>query len=391
MNENDPKIIYFLFLIHLDATTKAIVAKIHDDSLKATNNNNKLAVKKSVTSIAKHRWKILSKALCHHHNSFDEFDRLEIGQQTPQSDSQQSMVHSAINQTNRSVSDDYLASVRRFTCFNLFQRTPTMILHFDTHDNNNDASIEIQSSENWFTYRTTIDDRDFSLVIHEICQKFTPEELIGFNNTGNICIWPSEEVLAFYVLHHLSAFNQRRVLELGGGMSCLAGLFIAKYTQAKFVHLTDGNELSIQNANEMLAQNLPAQAMANVFCSVLKWENINHAILEDAQYDCIMSADCLFFDSVRPALVNALWQFMKPTGFALIMAPCRGDTLNHFIQQAKQRGFNCCLRKCYNQIIWQKHLDLLKADVYDEDIHYPILIEITKPTKSHRVPIIPLI
>lgn len=372
----------------LDATTKAIVTKIYDDSCKTptnNNNNNKIAVKKSVTSIAKHRWKILSKALCHHH-SIDEFDGLENRQPV------RSMVHSAINQNNRSMSDD-LASVRRFTCFNLFQRTPTLILRFaHDDDDGNDDGVKIQSSENWFIYRTTIDEHEYSLVIHEICQKFTPEELIGFNNTGNICIWPSEEVLAYYVLHHLSAFDQRRVLELGGGMSCLAGLFIAKYSKADFIHLTDGNDLSVQNANEMLSKNLPIQQISNVLCSVLKWENINHQIIpEDAQYDCILSADCLFFDSVRPALVDALWQFMKPTGFALIMAPCRANTLNIFVQQAKQRGFNCCMRKCYNRIIWQKHLDLLETSVYDENIHYPILIEITKPTKSHRIPIIPLI
>lgn len=359
------------------------MTKIYDNPCKTTsnnnNNNNKIAVKKSVTSIAKHRWKILSKALCHH--SIDEFDGMENRQQT------KSMERLALNQTSHPMSDDYLASVRRFTCFNLFQRTPTLILHFAHHND----GVDIQSSENWFIYRTSVDEREYSLVIHEICQKFTPEELIGFNNTGNICIWPSEEVLAYYVLHHLSAFHQRRVLELGGGMSCMAGLLIAKYTEAHFVHLTDGNDLSVQNANEMLSQNLPVQSVANVLCSILKWENINQSIPEDAQYDCILSADCLFFDSVRPALVNALWQFMKPTGFALIMAPCRGNTLEIFIQQAKQRGFNCCMRKCYNRTIWQKHLKLLETNVYDEDIHYPILIEITKPAKSHRVPIIPLI
>lgn len=370
-----------LSFLDTDAPPKAILTKIYDDSCKTTtNNNNKIAVKKSVTSIAKHRWKILSKALCHQ-QSIDELDSMENREEP------RSMVYSAIDQANRPLSDDYLASVRRFTGFDLFQRTPKLMLSFaHTADDDDGGSVDIQSSENWFIYRTTVDAHEYSLVVHEICQKFTPEELIGFNNTGNICIWPSEEVLAYYVLHHLSAFDQRRVLELGGGMSCLAGLFIAKYTRAHFVHLTDGNDLSIHNANAMRLQNLPRQAMPpNVMCSVLKWENIAQSIPDDAQYDCILSADCLFFDTVRPALVNALWQFMRPNGFALIMAPCRGNTLNIFIQQATQRGFNCCIRKCYNRIIWQKHLESLDTNVYDEDIHYPILIEITKPAKNHIV------
>lgn len=313
-----------------------------------------------MTSIAKRRWKILAKALCKHPNS-SSFDELETKNCLP-----------ATNQTNLTTSDDYLASVRRFTCFSLFQRNPFIG----------------QTNENWFVYRTIVDDREYSLVIHELCQKFTPENLIGFNNTGNICVWPSEEALAYHVLHHLPAFHHLRVLELGGGMTCLAGLFIAKYSKANFVQLTDGNDLSIQNANETLSRNI-INSSGKAMCSVLKWENIDSNVQDDAQYDCIISADCLFFDSARLSFINALWLFMKPTGFGLIMAPYRGDTLKIFLQQATRKGFICQMRKCYNRIIWQKHLELLDTSLYDENIHYPILIEITKLSKQHRAPIIP--
>lgn len=348
------------FFCSLDITTNTTMTKTHDESHK---NNNKPTPKHSVTSIAKRRWKILAKALCNRSNSssFDEFECENSG----------SSAMTSVNQTNLTVSDDYLASVRRFTCFSLFQRNPFIV----------------QDGENWFIYQTNVEEREYSVVIRELCQKFTPEDLIGFNNTGNICVWPSEEALAYHVLHHLSAFHQLRVLELGGGMTCLAGLLIAKYSHANFVHLTDGNDLSVQNANETLSQNT-ISSTAKAVCSVLKWENIEN-IQEDAQYDCIISADCLFFDSARSSFINALWLFMKPTGFGLIMAPCRGDTLNIFLQQATQRGFNCQVRKCYNRTIWQKHLELLDTSVYDENIHYPILIEVKKLSKQHRVPIIP--
>lgn len=326
------------------------------------NENHCKTSKKSVTSIAKRRWKILAKALCH--NPSDEL-------------SPEISAHNCLTAHQTcSASDDYLASVRRFTCFSLFQRTP-FIVPFD----------DVQSTENWFSYRTQIDDREYSLVIHEICPKFTPENLIGFNNTGNICIWPSEEALAYYVLHHLPAFRQLRVLELGGGMTCLAGLLIAKYSQTNFVHLTDGNHLSIENANHTLSQNT-INATEKVLCSVLKWEDVQ-SVQDDAQYDCILSADCLFFDSDRSSFINALWLFMKPTGCGLIMAPRRGDTLNTFLQQAAQKGFSCQVRQYYNRTIWQKHLELVETSVYDEDIHYPILIEVTKLAKNHLVPIIP--
>lgn len=352
-------------LIFLDVTIKAAMAKIYDESHK---NNNSKTPKKSVTSIAKRRWKILAKALCHGSNSYDESET-----------ENNSPIQLATNQSNLIASDDYLASVRRFTCFSLFQRNSFIVRRYVNED--------IQSAENWFVYRTNVDSQEYSLVVHELSQKFTPENLIGFNNTGNICIWPSEEALAFYILHHLPAFHQRRVLELGGGMTCLASLLIAKYTKADFVHLTDGNDLSCANANEMLAQNIINSA--NVMCSVLKWETVVD-VQDDAQYDCIISADCLFFDSARTSFVNALWLFMKPTGFGLIMAPNRGNTLNIFLRQATQKGFHCQVRKYYNRIIWQKHLELLDTSVYDEDIHYPVLIEVTKLSVQNHVPIIPV-
>lgn len=341
------------------------MTKTNDDSHKSA----KVTPKHSVTSIAKRRWKILAKALCNRSSSssFDEYEtenNISLTATTPAT--------ATVNQTNVTLSDDYLASVRRFTCFSLFERNPFIV----------------RNGENWFVYRTSIENREYSLVIRELSQKFTPEDLIGFNNTGNICIWPSEEALAYHVLHHLPAFHQLRVLELGGGMTCLAGLLIAKYTQANFIHLTDGNDLSVQNAHEILSQNA-TNLTDKVMTSVLKWEHVVGPVQEDAQYDCIISADCLFFDSARTSFINALWTFMKPTGFGLIMAPCRGDTLNTFVQQATQKGFKCQVRKCYNRTIWQKHLELLDTSVYDENIHYPILIEITKLSKQHRVPIIP--
>lgn len=303
------------------------------------DDRNKLN-RMSVTSIAKRRWKLLAKALCNRQQNVNQ------------------------KSIEANTNDYYLASIRRFTCFNLFQRIP---INKTTNDTN----------QIWMTFRTIVNGMEYSIHLREVKQKLTPEHLIGFNNTGNICLWPSEESLAYFVLNNLQLFNGQRVLELGGGMTCLAGLFVTKYAQPKYVHLTDGNEVSIQNVCEVFRKNF-IDPRPDTKCSVLKWENVNNLLDENEQYDCIMSADCLFFDSARSYFVAALWQCLKPTGMALIMAPRRGQTLNQFIVQAQQMGFECNLKIFYNNIVWQKHLSLLATNSYEEDIHYPLLIEVRK-------------
>lgn len=95
----------------------------------------------------------------------------------------------------------------------------------------------------------------FTLNIRFVVNRFSIQELTGFNNTGNVCIWPSEEVLAHYVSKRPELFAHKKVLELGGGMTCLAGLVIAATSSAALVHLTDGNAASVENVQRILRRN----------------------------------------------------------------------------------------------------------------------------------------
>lgn len=240
-----------------------------------------------------------------------------------------------------------------------------------------------EKDENIFVYRLV--DR-YRLKIRLIGERpWTASELIGFNNTGNICVWPSEEALAYYILSRLNIFENTNVLELGGGMTCLAGLILAKYGNPSFVHVTDGNDLSVENVNKSLNMN---KFNCTIKTSVLKWESVcldQYAKYPDrARYQFILSADCLFFDESRSHLIDAIWLFLADEGVALITAPRRGHTLTHFLNECVARGFYYDLMHCYNEAIWNKHLELIKTDGYDENIHYPLLIKMYKKNYDLR-------
>lgn len=70
-----------------------------------------------------------------------------------------------------------------------------------------------------------------------------------------IGVWPSEEVLAYYCLKNNYVFKEKAVLELGGGMTCLASFAVAKTSDAILVACTDGNPASVENVKRIIEHN----------------------------------------------------------------------------------------------------------------------------------------
>ncbi|KAF5278474.1 hypothetical protein FQA39_LY05963 [Lamprigera yunnana] len=259
-------------------------------------------------------------------------------------------------------------SVRRISSFMLLT---TQLLENVQLCKKDHCAIEQIQKRTWYKYSMRINNREYFVNVGYRIRTFSAEDLMGFNNTGNVCIWPSEETLTYYIGANLHIVDGKSVLELGGGMSCLAGLICAKYGAAKQVTVTDGNKISVENVQISLYNN---EFACPISCNVLKWEEC----LVDQTFDIILCADCLFFDEARVHLIKCLSDVMSCNSLALVMAPRRGNTLEKFIMQAEERGFMCKQISKYNNIVWEKHLDLLDNCEYDENIHYPILIEVTK-------------
>ncbi|XP_033327120.2 calmodulin-lysine N-methyltransferase [Megalopta genalis] len=289
-------------------------------------------------------------------------------------------------------------SVRRFTSFGLLK---TVRLE-------NAGSKEEEPGTRWYEYSGILENRKFTVQIRWLKNNsFTANELIGFNNTGNVCVWPSEECLAYYLLKNRDICRNKRVLELGGGMSCLAGVIAAKYCDPSGVALTDGNATSVENVRRIVARNEMADL---VECCVVRWSKAARAIrtarsaksfpygnhiglrikswtagdddspiAPEKSYDVILCADCLFFDEVRSDLVETIYGWLANDGMALVMAPRRGQTFERFADAATKRGFTARRIDRYDHRIWSRHLELLDhSQEYCPDLHYPILLELTK-------------
>ena len=78
-----------------------------------------------------------------------------------------------------------------------------------------------------------MDDRA-NLNDFEICNRY------DIDNTGLVCHWPSEDILAYFCLSHTDMFRSKKVIELGSGYG-LAGLVIAAVTDALEIVISDGN------------------------------------------------------------------------------------------------------------------------------------------------------
>ncbi|KAF4090156.1 hypothetical protein AMELA_G00048690 [Ameiurus melas] len=261
-------------------------------------------------------------------------------------------------------------SVRRFSSFDLFSRTEVPSLESDG-----------PSDSQWIEYRSACFPQ-YSALIRDHHGPIKMEEVLNsFDNTGNVCVWPSEEVMAYYCLKNRHMFTGSSVCELGGGMTCLAGLMIAVCADVKEVLLSDGNEKAIENVRGVIERNRRAGLFTctDVSSRVVRWDSERDVSTMEDRFDVVMCADCLFLDQYRACLVDALRRLLRPDGTALVFAPTRGDTLTEFCRLAESAGLLVCRYDNYDSIIWDLHIKMKREgkETYDENIHYPVLLTLT--------------
>ncbi|XP_051936627.1 calmodulin-lysine N-methyltransferase [Hippocampus zosterae] len=263
------------------------------------------------------------------------------------------------------------ASVRRFATFELFSRTRPA-----SHDS---------SDEQWAEYRSVFFP-EYGVFLRDNPGPLRVSQVLNsFDNTGNVCVWPSEEAMAHYCLRNRHMFTGA-VCELGGGMTCLAGLMVAACADAKEVLLSDGNEQCVDNVRGIVERNQRAGKFGSTRVStrVLRWEREPHVAAFQGHFDVVICADCLFLEQYRSSLAGAIRSLLRPNGVALVLAPQRGDTLASFCGLAGRAGLLVDQRRRYDAQVWDVHLKMLQEgkEAYDENLHYPLLITLSKGAQA---------
>lgn len=267
--------------------------------------------------------------------------------------------------------DISVASVRNFRGFGLFTITDLPAVKL---------AVDVPTSPGqWQLYSCDLGDAIPTVVkasVKLLESRVSLEAMVGFNNTGNICIWPAEEVLAYHCLEHRQLFQGANVCELGCGMTGLAGLMLACTHMPSHVLLTDGNEVSITNVRDIVEVNKQCFGDTNVSCDVVKWESAS--LKEDyfGKYDYVISADCLFFEDLHHELISVIKNLLKPNeGTALIFAPRRGKTLEQFCTVAEE-FFQVEKNLYYSGKVWKVHQE--KPYGYKAELHYPLYVVLKK-------------
>lgn len=210
----------------------------------------------------------------------------------------------------------------------------------------------------------------------DICNKF------NIDNTGLVCHWPSEEVLAHYCLLHAEAFRSRKVIELGSGYG-LAGLIIAMVSDALEVVISDGNPQVVDYIQRNINANSGSFGGTKVKPLMLHWNQEDISDISNS-FDLIVASDCTFFKEFHKGLAHSVKLLLKKEGpsEAMFFSPKRGDSLEKFLVEVEECGLHFRIDEIYDTQVWSRHQGFVNGDDgswpnYDKDHCYPLLVRIT--------------
>ncbi|XP_059065782.1 calmodulin-lysine N-methyltransferase isoform X1 [Cryptomeria japonica] len=202
------------------------------------------------------------------------------------------------------------------------------------------------------------------------------------DNTGIVCLWPSEEVMTYFCILNGDMFRNKRVLELGSGYG-LAGLSIAACTDATEVLITDGNPQVVDYIQNNITANAVSFGATKVTSLLLHWSQGKVCHLGQT-FDFILAADCTFFEEFHLGLALTLKSLLRlsKTSRAIFFSPRRGKSLDLFLQVVRNLDLHVKVVENYNNRIWELQNEFMEQENsswpnYDKEHCYPLLIIIS--------------
>ncbi|CBX32974.2 LOW QUALITY PROTEIN: Protein CBG20782, partial [Caenorhabditis briggsae] len=194
----------------------------------------------------------------------------------------------------------------------------------------------------------------------------------GFDNTGNVRIWPGSEALAWMIQKHYSTLLApgNRILELGAGFLGLSSFLIAKRFPETTVWITDGNMESISSLEQIRMAN--PNLLDRIHVRQLIW---GEDLLETARFNTILAADCVFFTEYHESLMKCIHTHLAPNGHAVISSPRRKQSLQKFLDYVQASWcdeFAVELNTDINSIL-DKKIGRIWSSGEEKDEKYPVI------------------
>ncbi|EGT48278.1 hypothetical protein CAEBREN_32289 [Caenorhabditis brenneri] len=194
----------------------------------------------------------------------------------------------------------------------------------------------------------------------------------GFDNTGNVRIWPGSEALAWVIQRNPSSVLApgNRILELGAGFLGLSSFLIAKLFPDSTVWVTDGNLESIRSLEHVKYAN--PEFRSRVHIKQLIWGQ-DHLIT--SRFNTILAADCVFFAEYHESLMKCIHLHLAPNGNAVISSPRRKQSLQKFLDYVESDWndeFSIEINPVINSMLEQKIGGIWSSEE-EKDEKFPVI------------------
>jgi hypothetical protein len=270
-----------------------------------------------------------------------------------------------------------------------FQSDPSPMLLLTPYFDANDVQVKCYSLSHANVY-TRERSRTARKSLHELTSHHHAQTE-AIDNTGNICVWDCEIVLAWYLWQP----GSRRIaqgttlLEVGAGMAGVAAL--AGDGICSQIFITDGHTDCVWNnrINLRLLRQANSTGPSHIECSILRWSYNDGTLLCSA--DSTLVSDCTHFQEWHGQLLWTILRHTRVGGSIWICQPNRGQSWSRFHQLMERTVLGNIAsiqeHRCDRLDELHAQFQLEHSSSYEPDRHRPRIFQIRKVgevTLQHR-------